>query len=43
MKTLLRANVPGLLALACAVTVFLAAALEEPGLALKPAVAVPAR
>lgn len=43
MKTRLRDNLPGLAALACAVAVFLASALEEPVPALTPAVAAPAR
>ena len=43
MKTRLRDNLSGLAALACAVAVFLAAALEEPVPASKAAVAAPAR
>jgi hypothetical protein len=43
MKTLLREHLPGLMALACAVTVFLAAALEEPAASSPPVATIPSR
>ena len=43
MKALLRENLPGLMALACAVTVFLAAALEEPDGSSRPVATIHSR